>query len=303
VMTEIREDCWKEVPKKKRANKMRLLRNREQVKYRYYLDALTPNSSQEKSNTIEKIGKCQNEIMASSKFFSSIKEIFRPWIRPSFEEPEDSSSEIIVDIVCYGIGSISSSKKSQYQFALVLLLRSLLQIPGQIYIYDPILNVVDKDVVIACGCTLVQNNEEGKRKVERKTLFFMPHCGRQLYSNVLWANWSPSLLQNVVIFGNSFALYEQIAFRHKPNNAKYLFKILPYVDEIPIEDTFAISGIFNNQSLLWFTAEKLQNIDSNFWLDATEEMSDPNDSEIISLSSVEEPRHEQSTGRLSLNSE
>jgi hypothetical protein len=78
---------------------------------------------------------------------------------------------------------------------------------------------------------------------------------------------------------------------------------LPYVDEIPIEDTFAISGIFNNQSLLWFTAEKLQNIDSNFWLDATEEMSDPNDSEIISLSSVEEPRHEQSTGRLSLNSE
>lgn len=49
--------------------------------------------------------------------------------------------------------------------------------------------------------------QEGKRKVTQKTLFYMPHCTKPLYSNVLWANWCPSGLSNVFILGNSFAHY------------------------------------------------------------------------------------------------
>ena len=39
-------------------------------------------------------------------------------------------------------------------------------------------------------------------------MFFMPHCPFRLYSNVLWANWSPSLLSRVTIVGNSFSAYD-----------------------------------------------------------------------------------------------
>lgn len=50
--------------------------------------------------------------------------------------------------------------------------------------------------------------QEGKRKVERLTLFFMLHCGKPLYNSVLWANWGPRL-SNVIILGNRFSSYQE----------------------------------------------------------------------------------------------
>ena len=52
------------------------------------------------------------------------------------------------------------------------------------------------------------NLQEGKRKVSEKTLFYMLHCGKPLYNNLLWANWSEQI-SNVVILGNSFVSYEE----------------------------------------------------------------------------------------------
>eukprot|EP00290_Baffinella_frigidus_P025245 CAMPEP_0180254038 /NCGR_PEP_ID=MMETSP0987-20121128/39945_1 /TAXON_ID=697907 /ORGANISM="non described non described, Strain CCMP2293" /LENGTH=65 /DNA_ID=CAMNT_0022222995 /DNA_START=18 /DNA_END=211 /DNA_ORIENTATION=+ len=54
---------------------------------------------------------------------------------------------------------------------------------------------------------MLDENEVGLRRVEATTLFYMPHCGRRLYSNVLRANWSPLLLAKAPIFGNSFSEY------------------------------------------------------------------------------------------------
>ena len=36
------------------------------------------------------------------------------------------------------------------------------------------------------------------------TVFYMPHCGKALYNNLLWANWQPELLSLLTIVGNSF---------------------------------------------------------------------------------------------------
>ncbi len=44
----------------------------------------------------------------------------------------------------------------------------------------------------------------GGSKGERRgmVLFFMPHCPRRLYSNLLWANWRPRALPSLVVAGN-----------------------------------------------------------------------------------------------------
>ena len=46
-----------------------------------------------------------------------------------------------------------------------------------------------------------------RRKVQTHTLVFMPHCGRAMYNNLLWANWSPENLAKLTLIGNSFLSY------------------------------------------------------------------------------------------------
>ena len=41
------------------------------------------------------------------------------------------------------------------------------------------------------------------------TLFYMVHCGKALYNNLLWRNWSVGALSNMVIIGNSFKGIEE----------------------------------------------------------------------------------------------
>ena len=48
-----------------------------------------------------------------------------------------------------------------------------------------------------------------KFKVQENTLFFMPHCGKAMYNNLLWANWSVDRLGKMVIIGNSFNSYHE----------------------------------------------------------------------------------------------
>lgn len=47
--------------------------------------------------------------------------------------------------------------------------------------------------------------QEGKRLVTRPTLFYMMHCGKALYNNLLWRNWSRETLPLFTIIGNSFS--------------------------------------------------------------------------------------------------
>lgn len=51
---------------------------------------------------------------------------------------------------------------------------------------------------------VIEDNEHGRRCVDRKTVFFMPHCGKTLYENVLACNWGPAM-EKLVIIGNRYA--------------------------------------------------------------------------------------------------
>jgi hypothetical protein len=60
---------------------------------------------------------------------------------------------------------------------------------------------VDKAALGLLGWGVMEENDEGKRRVRGPTAFFMPHCPMRLYSNLLWANWGDGL-KDLVIIGN-----------------------------------------------------------------------------------------------------
>ena len=48
-------------------------------------------------------------------------------------------------------------------------------------------------------------NTEGRVECSQPSLVFLPHCPRQLTNNLLWSNWSPGRLLNLVLVSNSFS--------------------------------------------------------------------------------------------------
>jgi hypothetical protein len=75
------------------------------------------------------------------------------------------------------------------------------------YIFDPVMTKLDQELCILHDIKIIKENEDGKRLAEKSTLFYMPHCGRGLYSNTLSANWNAKHLSNVTIVGNRFDMY------------------------------------------------------------------------------------------------
>jgi hypothetical protein len=47
-----------------------------------------------------------------------------------------------------------------------------------------------------------EEEDSGSSGGGSKALFFMPHCPRRLYSNLLWANWRPRALSSLAVAGN-----------------------------------------------------------------------------------------------------
>ncbi len=102
--------------------------------------------------------------------------------------------------------------------------------PESVWLFDPLLLEEERSILRQLGCQLIPTNEVDqklttclhtytsdcyplsfvqacKRAVAAPTLFFMPHCGRAMYNNLLWANWSPEKLAHTAIIGNSFSSY------------------------------------------------------------------------------------------------
>ena len=78
------------------------------------------------------------------------------------------------------------------------------------YFFDPKMTDVEAEVLKLHGIHIIPENERACRRLEtnmssKKTLFFMPHCGVRLYTNLLWTNWQ--CLDQLIIFGNSLQGY------------------------------------------------------------------------------------------------
>ncbi|GAB6025401.1 hypothetical protein CHUAL_011146 [Chamberlinius hualienensis] len=171
-------------------------------------------------------------------------------------------------LICYGLGNFSSCIIARYQLALFLCL--IEDSGGEGLLYDPAFSIEEATILTKLQCGVIGNNEEGKRCVKIPTLFYMPHCAKELYNNLLWANWSPSL-SNLVILGNSFNhMMDNLPYRQFHNNWNYISKAVPLVEEFGIFNSFRYNDIFNDTAIHIFSKSKISKLQAGFWVEHEE---------------------------------
>ncbi|NXE42509.1 SRR1L protein, partial [Ptilorrhoa leucosticta] len=212
--------------------------------------------------------------------------------------------------VCYGLGRFGRCPAARYQLAFLLLLLDELRVspgpggsagvsagplpahaalspqvpPARCALFDPAFSAREAAALRALGLCLLPENEEGKHGVEgAATLFYMVHCGKALYNNLLWSNWSPAALSKLVIIGNSFrGIEERLLSRILERDYSYIAKVLKGVEEVALPSHPRYLDTFNDTSVHWFPLDKLQELSPEVWDFVEEPMyQDCEDLEII----------------------
>jgi len=100
----------------------------------------------------------------------------------------------VQQLVCYGLGNFSTCPIARFQLALIGWLLEVLSLSDSAssccWLYDPRFTGSERSVLVSLGYRVIEVNEEAKRVSIVRTLYYMPHCDRPLYNNLLWANWT-----------------------------------------------------------------------------------------------------------------
>ncbi|CEG42864.1 camk camk1 protein kinase [Plasmopara halstedii] len=152
-------------------------------------------------------------------------------------------------IVGYGLGSFCASINAVHQLAFLVVMReAFMKIEATwdshavgslksrhicVEIYDPAMNKSDVAIANYFQLEVIQKNEHGRRLVKSNTVFFMPHCSKTLYQNVLACNWGPAI-GKLVIIGNSFSAYRDRTLVTKEREKLLFVRVLPYLKEIQL---------------------------------------------------------------------
>lgn len=186
---------------------------------------------------------CDSVEIVSSRLENCLKYLQKSQFHEDFCKrwKEDKSKIIVDEIVCYGIGSFSQKSNFSgplWQMAFGLALRSFLEKEqnksqtkklSMVY-YDPLVTCTERQVLQEkYNIRVLKTNERGihgaNMELDFNTiLFYMPHCPKGLYENVLWSNWNV-LAQNrraVFILGNSLRTYVERANEARINDATIL---------------------------------------------------------------------------------
>lgn len=168
-------------------------------------------------------------------------------------------------LVCYGLGRIAASCVSRFQLALLLILREHLSKQQALFsnklqvkcdAYDPVFTELDNSLLQSYDIEVLSHNEEGRRDVRSAnelTTFFMLHCDKFLYNNLLEANQRS--LHKLIIIGNSFtSIRERMLERQLEDEYKFIHQVLSQeiVKEIPLNNWQKMDDIFNDTSIHHF---------------------------------------------------
>ena len=172
--------------------------------FRYRTSATTAASDAEVSAARQQLDGWVDAAVAelrSSAFVTGLLQILRA------EEPFGS-------FLCLGVGHFGSERAARHQLALALILSeelrgmgNLADGEGTLEVFDPVLDSVELDLLRRRGCRVRSVNDEGRIPVNSHCLCYLPHCTRQLYSNLLEANWGAERLSRLAVLGNSFAAF------------------------------------------------------------------------------------------------
>ena len=209
-----------------------------------------------------------------------------------------STSNVISKIVCLGLGNFTSSKQGEYQLVFLKCLVNVLglddiKLKERVEVFDPVHTKSEENIIERLGFKSISkdHNSEGKYALKDKaysaTLFYLPHCPKQLTNNILWANWNPESLGSTLdartkishqeahgtyILGNSFErITSSLPDRILKESSKYILLSSKFVFETKVENCFKYSDIFNDSSLHSFPINILPNSFDPVWKVATEE--------------------------------
>ncbi|CAM6091385.1 unnamed protein product [Calypogeia fissa] len=178
-----------------------------------------------------------------------------PHERFNEEGKEQSLRRPKVELVVYGVGSITDSEISRCQLSLALLMKKkFAERICDVVVYDPVMSPLDRSVMVQLGFSPLENNDGGRRPLNGPTLFFMPHCDFELYEEVLQENLKPNTVDQMVILGNSFRTYHYRSSVSQLQHAEcpFLLKVQPTVEEVSVADNFHPTA-FNDTSWHFFS--------------------------------------------------
>lgn len=177
----------------------------------------------------------------------------------------------IVKIVCFGLGSFSDCLISLHQLAFILEIQKYFKII-KIEFHDPIFSKLETSLLNEINCEVLEENCEGKYKVDDITIFYLPHCPKQLTNNLLWKNWNEYDLNRIILISNSFEnLKRNTPERFLKEDAEYILKICDFTAEYSIDNNYQFSDVFNDTSIHVFCKTKLNNVPEDFWIKSNDE--------------------------------
>ncbi|KAM9475546.1 SRR1-like protein [Clarias gariepinus] len=204
-------------------------------------------------------------------FWPKWKEILSGCLAETVDKTIEGT-DCFMECVCYGLGNFSFCVSARYQLAMLLLLLEALQIPvSRCSMYDPVFTEAECQILSELGFTVLTENEEGKRAVCHPTLFYLMHCGKALYNNLLWKNWSPQILPKVILIGNSFhGIQERMLQRELERDYSFLSHVINACEETRLPCSQRFLDVFNDTALIRFPPLKLHNLPESTWDESSE---------------------------------
>jgi len=170
------------------------------------------------------------------------------------------------EVLCLGLGSPSCSQEARAQLAFLVSICDGCDIQRRkVSIYDPVFTEDDMQLLRNLEFHCLTHNKTEYTLIN-PTILFMPHCDRNLYENVLRANWTSERLQNILFIANRFSDYaDHIPTRKLMAESPCLTRIASCLDSRELPTFTSLATAFNNTSIQVVSKEALASLDPSFW--------------------------------------
>ena len=223
-----------------------------------------------------KINSCIQDLKESF-YLEKVFQAFHRCVATKFGPDFIEDNMKISSIICYGLGSFCSTIDSLYQLSLLIHLKKFFN-PKKVYIFDPVFNKNEINFLRSeLKYELIEKNEKCIHSLDSSSdelvMFFMPHCDKSLFNNILWSNWDINSLKNILIFGNSFErISESISsLKIAKRFYRYLYQMTDgfrdALIESKVENSFTPKQIFSDLSIHAINEQNLsQELLQNYYI-------------------------------------